>query len=172
MVRSEAFLKVGGFDETVIAAEDDEFCTRVRKAGWVIRRLPINMTLHDANMTRFSEWWKRAVRSGHGFAQVGSIHPEYFTTERNRVLVFAAILPLLAVLLSIIFPYGLIVVAAIYLRSYIRSVQGLKREGLLAKEAWHHGLFLVLSKFPNLLGMGIFYWRNLRGHKMNIIEYK
>lgn len=172
MVRSQAFIQVGGFDETVIAAEDDEFCTRVRKAGWKIRRIPVEMTLHDAAMTRFSEWWRRAVRSGHGFAQVGAMHPEYFKTERKRVLFFGAIFPLFGLLLCLILPLGLIAIVAVYIRSYIRSVQGLKREGLPASEAWHHGMFLVLSKFPNLIGMGIYYWRKLRGHKMNIIEYK
>ncbi|PIE16386.1 MAG: glycosyl transferase [Rhodobacterales bacterium] len=172
MLRSRAFTQTGGFNETVIAAEDDEFCTRIRKAGWTIRRLPLNMTLHDAAMTRFGEWWRRAVRSGHGFAQVGALHPEYFRPERKRVLVFGAILPLLALLSALFFPYGLLVVAAAYLLSYIRTVQGLKRENLPGKEALHHGLFLLLSKFPNLVGMAIFYWRRLRGHKMNIIEYK
>lgn len=39
MVRSAAFESAGGFNEAVIAAEDDEFCVRIRKAGWKIRRL-------------------------------------------------------------------------------------------------------------------------------------
>ena len=34
LVRAEAFRAAGGFDPSVIAAEDDEFCTRLRKAGW------------------------------------------------------------------------------------------------------------------------------------------
>jgi len=172
MVRSDAFIKVGGFDETVIAAEDDEFCTRVRKAGWKIKRLPVEMTLHDAAMTKFSEWWKRAVRSGHGFAQVGDMHPEYFTRERKRALFYAAVLPVLALISAWFVPLGIGLIAGLYLMSYVRSIQGLMREGLPAKESMHHAVFLVLSKFPNLLGMGVFYWRKLRGHKMNIIEYK
>ncbi|KAA8608479.1 glycosyl transferase, partial [Salipiger aestuarii] len=34
MVRAKAFRAIGGFDPAVIAAEDDEFCTRLRKGGW------------------------------------------------------------------------------------------------------------------------------------------
>ncbi|HBQ37121.1 MAG TPA: glycosyl transferase [Rhodobacteraceae bacterium] len=172
LVRSAAFVKVGGFNETVIASEDEEICLRIGKAGWKLRRLPIEMTRHDIAMTKFSEWWQRAVRSGHGFAQVGTMHPEHFKIERKRAVVFAGILPFLALLAVAFWPYGLIAIAAVYLRSYIRSSQGLAQAGLASGEAWHHGLFLVLSKFPNLIGMGVFYWRRLRGHKMNIIEYK
>ena len=87
MVRVTAFDAVGGFDDTVIAAEDDEFCTRIRKAGWKIERLPVDMTRHDAAMTRTSQWWRRAVRTGHGFAQVGDLHPEYFIPRTPAGLV-------------------------------------------------------------------------------------
>ncbi|MEM6500030.1 MAG: glycosyltransferase family A protein, partial [Pseudomonadota bacterium] len=74
MVRRTAFQDVDGFNNTVIAAEDDEFCVRIRDAGWHIRRLPVEMTMHDADMHSFTQWWRRAVRSGHGFAQVGNLH--------------------------------------------------------------------------------------------------
>ena len=86
MVRASVFADLGGFDPTVIAAEDDEFCTRMRKAGWTLERLPEDMTRHDAAMLRFGQWWQRAVRTGHGFAQVGHLHPEYFVKERKRAL--------------------------------------------------------------------------------------
>lgn len=176
MVRSSTFVKVGGFDETVIAAEDDEFCIRVRATGASMRRLPLDMTYHDADMTRFSQWWSRCIRSGHGFAQVGAMHDGYFATERKRVLVYGAIIPAIALVLALVFPtaigVGLLGIAALYGVSYYRSVRGLMREGLPPKEALHHGIFLVISKFPNLIGMGVFVWRRARGHKMNIIEYK
>ena len=74
MVRTQAFRNTGGFNPNVIAAEDDEFCLRLDKAGWKLRRLPLAMTWHDAAMTRFSAWWRRTIRDGHGFAQVGFMH--------------------------------------------------------------------------------------------------
>src|ERR1017187_8143178 len=36
MVRAEVVRAVGGFRDDVIAGEDDEFCVRVRRAGWKI----------------------------------------------------------------------------------------------------------------------------------------
>lgn len=172
MVRSIAFAAVGGFDETVIAAEDDEFCVRIRKADWKIQRLPVEMTLHDAAMTRFGQWWNRAVRSGHGFAQVGDMHPEYFIKERKRVWIYGAILPILALIGMAGVTWILGAVVALYSLSYLRTVMGLHRDGLAWKEAFNHAVFLTLSKFPNLQGILTYKWRQFRGHKMNIIEYK
>ncbi len=172
MVRSRAFESVGGFDETVIAAEDDEFCVRIRKSGWKMQRLPVEMTLHDATMTKFSQWWSRAVRSGHGFAQVGDMHPEYFVKERRRVWVYGAILPLIAIVGISITPWTLLAVLGLYGISYMRTARGLHREGLDIYEAFQHAVFITLSKFPNFLGMLTYKWRRFRGHKMNIIEYK
>lgn len=171
MVRSADFEAVGGFDPTVIAAEDDEFCTRIRKSGKKLLRLPLPMTRHDAAMTRFGQWWQRAVRSGHGFAQVGDLHPEYFRPEKRRVLLFGGVLPVLA-MIGLFWPPLLLAVVALYLLSYTRTVQGLRREGLGRRMALHQALFLSLSKFPNLLGMIRYFRRKARGSAMRIIEYK
>ncbi len=172
MVRAGAFAEVGGFDPSVIAAEDDEFCTRLRKAGWTLERLPHEMTRHDAAMTRFGQWWRRAVRTGHGFAQVGDLHPDYFTTERKRALVYALALPLLILLCALLFwPLALLALAA-YPLNWVRTAQGLRRDGLPAAEARRHALLLTLSKFPNLIGMATYHWRQLRRAPMRLIEYK
>jgi GT2 family glycosyltransferase len=173
MVRKAAYLAVGGFDATVIAAEDDELCCRLRKAGWAMERLPIAMTRHDAAMTEVSQWWRRAERTGHGFAQVGFLHPDYFQRERRRVVMWGLIAPLLALigLFTSLWLTGLAFLA--YVVSYIRTARGLIRnEGLMAKSALHQSVYLTFSKFPNLIGMVRFHLRRLRGRDMRIIEYK
>jgi GT2 family glycosyltransferase len=173
MVRTTAFQATGGFDPNVIAAEDDEFCIRIRAAGWRIRRLPLPMTRHDAAMTRFAEWWQRAKRSGHGFAQVGAMHPPYFQRERRRAVLFGAVLPLFGLLALSVGPLWLLwVIAALYGVSYLRGAANLAREGLELRDALWQASFLSLSKFPNLIGMLIYYRRRLGGRKMMLIEYK
>lgn len=172
MVRVDAYRAAGGYRADVIAAEDDEFCLRLGKAGWNLRRIPVKMTRHDAAMMRFSQWWKRAVRSGHGFAQVGALHPEFFIPERRRVWLYGAILPLLAIGAGWLMPSLILAVLALYGVSYIRTLQGLKRTGLSVGKAAHQALFLTLSKFPNLIGMIIYHLRHARGADMHIIEYK
>ena len=179
LVRSAAFKAIGGFSDVVIAAEDDEFCVRLRQAGWRLMRLPIEMTRHDAAILHFSQWWQRAVRSGHGFAQVGALHPEYFGRERFRVMLFGAVLPtiaafgvVLALLAGTAWALLPLMVLGIYGLSYMRTVQGLWRNGLPIVEALAHGVFLSLSKFPNFVGIFTYWWRQFHGRKMEIIEYK
>ncbi|WP_373049758.1 glycosyltransferase [Thalassovita aquimarina] len=173
MVRSDVFDAVGGFNPTVIAAEDDEFCTRVRKAGHRIIRLPLPMTRHDAAMTRFSQWWQRAVRSGHGFAQVGDLHPDYFVQERRRVMLYGFFLPAMVLTALLVGFYLVLITAlALYGLSYLRTAQGLQREGLERSMALRQSVFLSLSKFPNLIGMARYHLRKWRGSAMRIIEYK
>lgn len=172
MVRAEAWRGVGGMNPAVIAAEDDEFCTRLRKAGWRLERLPREMTRHNAAMLRFGQWWRRAVRTGHGFAQVGHLHPEYFRTERRRVLIFALALPLLFLLGLAVWPPLGLAVLALYVVSHLRSIRGLRADGLSPRMAHRLALLLTLSKFPNLVGMTRFHLRRLRGADMRIIEYK
>ncbi len=171
MVRTVAYHEAGGFNHHVIAAEDDEFCLRLGKAGWQLKRLPADMTRHDAAMTGFGQWWQRAVRSGHGFAQVGHLHPEFFMPERRRVWFYGAKLPLLAVGGLWLWPL-LPLVLTLYGVSYIRTMQGLKHAGLPTHASAHKALFLTLSKFPNLIGMLIYHLRRMRGADMRIIEYK
>ena len=172
MVRREAFTAVGGFDSRVIAAEDDEFCVRIRKAGWGIRRIPVEMTSHDAAMLNFGQWWQRAVRSGHGFAQVGDLHSEYFTTERRRVLFYGVILPVTAAAGLAISWWITLAALALYGASFARTAWGINHNGLPAGEAAAHAGLLTLSKFPNVIGMATYWRRRLRGSDMEIIEYK
>jgi len=172
MVRGEAWRSVGGMDPSVIAAEDDEFCVRLRKAGWGLERIPQEMTRHDAAMTRISQWWSRAVRTGHGYAQVGHMHPGYFGQARRRVVLYGVVLPLLFLAGLIVSPWLSLATLLVYGLSYQRSARGLIREGLPSGQAWHHALFLTLSKFPNVIGMARYHLRRLRGADMRIIEYK
>jgi GT2 family glycosyltransferase len=172
MVRVTAFQAAGGFDPEIIAAEDDEFCTRLRKAGWRLIRIPENMSLHDGGVLHFSQWWKRAERTGHGFAQVGHLHPEYFVRERQRGWVYGLILPLVAVFGAIVSPLVPLLVLAAYAMSYLKTMRGLQAEGLPGGEAVRHAGFLTLSKFPNIIGMMRYHWRRLNHAQMLIIEYK
>ncbi len=172
MVRTAAFQQVSGFNPQVIAAEDDEFCTRLRKAGWRLRRLPEAMTHHDAHMMRFSQWWSRAVRTGHGFEQVNDLHPEYFQRERKRMWVYGAVLPVLALIGALFFWPLLALVLLLFTVSYQRTVLGLIRSGLPRLRAIHHGFYLFLSKFPNIVGAATYHKRKRRGADMVIIEYK
>ncbi|KPP85349.1 MAG: putative glycosyltransferase [Rhodobacteraceae bacterium HLUCCO07] len=172
MVRRDLFARLEGFDPHVIAAEDDELCVRVRDAGFRVHRLPLPMTHHDAAMHSFAQWWQRAIRSGHGFAQVGDLHPGHFVKERRRVWLFGAVLPFLAIVGAVMSWPLLLAVLALYSLSYVRTVRGLRRAGLPLATAMRHSVLLFLSKFPNLIGAMRYHKRKRRGWDMEIIEYK
>lgn len=69
LFRTAPLLAAGGFREDLIAGEEPDLCFRIRGAGWQIRRVDADMTLHDAAMTRFSQWWQRSRRSGYATAE-------------------------------------------------------------------------------------------------------
>ena len=168
MVRVRAFQQIGGFNPLLIAGEDPEFSLRLGKAGWRLERLPISMTLHDANMTRFSQWWKRTVRTGHCFAEIGRMHPPHFRRETLRVWAYGLILPLLFLLGLITSGWISLAVLALYALSYWKTWRGLSAAPMAAKQA----ALLTLAKIPNLLGMLTYHRRRRNGDDMRIIEYK
>ena len=69
LMRGEAFASVDGFDASVVAGEEPDLCLRLRQKGWKVRRLDAEMTLHDADMMHFSQWWKRMLRAGYAYAE-------------------------------------------------------------------------------------------------------
>ncbi|MFD1195094.1 glycosyltransferase [Seohaeicola saemankumensis] len=180
LVRRTAFEAVDGLNPALIAGEDEEFCLRLAAAGWGLERLPEPMTRHDAAMTRFSQWWQRAVRAGHAFAQIGRIHPQHFRPERRRVLFYGVILPLVALAGIIMALAGTVLagllltvaVLTVYELSWLRTTRGLMRDGLPAREAMRHALLLTISKFPNVIGALTYYARLLQRRDMHLIEYK
>ena len=174
MVRAAAFRAAGGFDGAIIASEDEEFCLRLReRTGLLVRRIPRVMTRHDAAMTRIGEWWRRAVRTGHGFAEVGRLHPCHFLRERRRAWFYGLGLPVLALGGAAAGLWWLFALALLaYAVNGVRTARGLVRAGLEPGNAWRQAGFLVLSKFPNLQGMLTYHVRRLRRLPMRIIEYK
>lgn len=168
LIRWVAVDQVGGYRDAVIAAEDDEMCQRLRIAGWELWRIGQEMTLHDAAILRFGQWWRRAVRAGHGFAQVGALQPQHFVAERRRVWMWGAVLPVLALVWG---PLTL-GVALLYAASFARGAWRFSRKGAGARQALAASALITLSKFPNLQGVLTYHWRKRRGAVARIIEYK
>src|ERR1700678_63187 len=92
MMRQDAFEQANGFRPDLICGEEPELCVRLRQVGWRIWRLADDMTLHDAAMYRFSQWWKRMLRGGYAFAQGVALHgapPErHWVAESRRAWVW------------------------------------------------------------------------------------
>lgn len=172
MVRRSAFEAVGGFNPEIIAAEDDDFCLRVSAAGWQLKRLPLEMARHDAAIERFGQWWQRMKRAGHGFAQVGLLHPGHFTHARRRAWLFGLVLPILGVGGAMLSLWILLGVGGLYILSFGKTYVGLLRKPLTHEDAIITAAFLVLAKFPNLQGILTYWLRRLWRRETRLIEYK
>ncbi len=173
MMRVDAFAAVGGYRDDLIAGEDPELCVRLRGAGWRIWRLDSQMTLHDAAMTRFGQWWRRALRSGYAFAQGAYLHgapPErHCVWESRRTWLWGIWLPLACLVAGLTFePWGWaawFIYPLQVLRQTVRNPGPLGDRVLLA-------LFQVLGRFPEALGQVSFLRDRLFGRQARLIEYK
>ncbi|MEX6632101.1 glycosyltransferase [Hyphococcus lacteus] len=172
LVRTKNFKSVGGFNPTIIAAEDDDFCVRVREDGSRILRIDADMCLHDADIHHFRQWWQRMVRAGHAFAQLGEIHPGYFKAQRRRAWGWGFFLPVLSLLL-VPMTWGLsLLLLFLYPLSLFRTRSGLIAAGIAAQHATLAALFMTLSKFPNLKGIIDYRVKKLKRRNIGIVEYK
>jgi GT2 family glycosyltransferase len=167
------FQQVGGFNTRLIAGEEPELCVRIRQAGWRVWRLDAEMTLHDAAMTRFAQWWKRTRRAGHAFAEGAAIHgapPErHFVAPTRRALLWGVALP--AAALVAVPPTG--GWSLILLLAYPAQVLRLaRRAGIGGRESWEKAFFLVLGKVPEAIGVAEYWLRRLFRRPAGLIEYK
>ncbi|ODN65414.1 glycosyltransferase family 2 protein [Methylophaga muralis] len=95
LFRLTALQTVDGYREGLIAGEEPEMCYRMRQLGWKIMRLDAEMTLHDAAMTRFGQWWKRNQRAGHAYAESYALHgndQEHFRKKETRSIVILGVI--------------------------------------------------------------------------------
>ena len=173
LMRVNAFEKVHGFRADLIAGEEPELCVRLRACGWKIWRLDQEMTLHDAAMTRFGQWWKRNMRSGYAFAEGAQLHgapPErHWVKESRRALMWGLWIPVAAISLTLFLGNWGLAMLLVYPAQVVRlAVRGTRT----LKENWLHALFLVLCKFPEATGQLNFFYNRLAGRTARLIEYK
>ena len=173
MIRASALGAAGGYREDVIAAEEDELSVRLRAAGWRIWRLENDMANHDASMTRFDQWWRRALRSGYAFAQGAHLHgrrPErHFVWESCRAWLWGMLVPLLALAGAVLFGLWAWALLLIYPLQILR--QATRNSGSLRDRIWL-ALFQILARFPEVCGQLKYLRDRLLVRQARIIEYK
>jgi len=176
LVRIRPFRDVGGFASELIAGEEPDLCVRLRERGWRIVSVDAPMAIHDADMLYLGQWWRRAVRSGHAYAEVTWRHrggPSAFW-QRNVASNWAwgAGLPLLALLAA---PYtrgwGLLALGgwiALALRIFATS----NRRDLDWRDRALYSAACALGKTPAAWGQTRFYLGLWTGRRSALIEHK
>jgi GT2 family glycosyltransferase len=176
MMRVKAFVEAGGFDASLIAGEEPEFAQRLRRSGWKILSLDKDMALHDAGLTRFGQWWKRALRSGHAYAQVcwmgSGLRGRFGLRACARVWFWIVVFPILAGLSYRVHPLAPLAAAALYPLQMLRIAFGLGRRGAPAGTALAYGMLWLPSQGAQWLGQLKFLWMRLTRRESTLIEYK
>lgn len=72
LMRRSALAEVGGYDSELMAGEEPELCRRLRAAGYRVLHIDVPMTGHDLCMTRFVQYWRRALRAGYAYAEIAN----------------------------------------------------------------------------------------------------
>lgn len=173
LMRVSAVASAHGYREDLIAGEEPELCVRLRRNGWRIWRLGADMTKHDAAMTDFTQWWRRAVRSGYAFAQGAHIHgaaPElHWVAESQRAMRWGFYLPLFILLACVFKPLFGLLFALIYPLQVLRLTF---KSALPLKLAFLQAFYLTLGKFAEAIGQIKFIWHRYTHQQASIIEYK
>lgn len=177
MMRIDAFQQVGGFSNTLIAGEEPELCLRLRGAGFEIHRLAVEMTLHDAALTRFSQWWKRNARAGHAalelvFRYGRNAGPA--AMRRVRSILVWSLGPLGAALITAPFlgAWSLVFLCAFGVLGF-RIYQNERARDRSPSHARLYAIACCIGKFAELEGFLRFGWNWLfRGGRNQLIEYK
>ncbi len=171
LIRTKCLIEVDGYKDYFVAGEEPEMCYRLRQNNWKIYRLDKEMTLHDANITRFSQWWKRAKRSGFAFALSAKEHgkgaEKYGVRRALRPIIWSGVL-VLSIILSTIYPTALFALL-IFPLQIIKMFLKQKNKTLYGFKSC---VFLTLSKLPEALGVMELIVKSLRKQSYTIIEYK
>jgi len=176
LMRLSAFREAGGFNPHLIAGEEPDLCIRMRAGGGVVSRLDAEMTLHDAAMTRFAQWWRRSLRTGYmtGLSSKdGRSLDRQSIQEALRIYFWGIILPLIALCLApatgghslwllLLYPLWVVRIA----KERVRDHRDPPSHALL------YALACMAGKLPNALGQARFLWHRLRGSRSEIVEYK
>lgn len=178
LMRLAAVREVGGYNSAIIAAEDDEVCLRMRLRGWRVLRIDAEMTLHDMAMSRFQQWWKRSVRTGHAYAEGSSMYgrtPERHFVRQTRSTIFWGITaPILG--LGLAWPTwgaSLLVLTGGYLFLYRRT-----KRYYVVQRRWPHAdaqlyaFWIVLAKLPHASGLVRYWMGRLLGKRSPVIDYR
>jgi GT2 family glycosyltransferase len=173
LIRVNCFVSVGGYRDTLIAGEEPELCVRLRFAGYKIWRLDSEMTLHDANITSFKQWWNRTVRAGYAYAEGSSLHgtaPEYhWVAETRRAKIWAIFLPALIFVLLLFKPIWAMLLILIYPLQWLRLILKNKLPFQISALV---AFFSIIGKFAEVFGQVKFMVNRFSNRQAKIIEYK
>jgi GT2 family glycosyltransferase len=200
LFRRSVLAAAGGYDETLIAGEEPELCRRIMALGFTIYHPDLPMTKHDIAMTRWRQYWKRASRAGHAYAEVAerfrSTPNPFWSDEcahnRKRALTLlglclAGLLGSIACLLASIagifaFPALLSALPVLLVPGFLIALAartGYKARWKAPSGTLHdaitlflYGVHSHLQQIPIFFGQLQYRWNRRKGRRALLVEYK
>jgi glycosyltransferase involved in cell wall biosynthesis len=181
VMRREVLAAVQGYDSTLIAGEEPEVCRRIRGQGFRVLHVDAPMTKHDFNMTRVRQYWRRALRSGHAYAEVSKRFRDTDDPLWQRARVrnlqrgtFWTVTAGLALLASIVrrSPLPALAWMALLILMAVRSGWKARWKSPDAATLFLYGLHCHLEQVPIFFGQLRFDLDAWRGKRRELIEYK
>ncbi|HHO76656.1 MAG TPA: glycosyltransferase [Deltaproteobacteria bacterium] len=164
LIKREVLEATAGFDEALVAGEDPELSYRVRQLGFQILRIDIPMTLHDINMSSWSQYFRRAYRSGYAYAEIGM----RFIRNRERLwlrelarIVIRAVAPPAVIFAGYLTGFktpGIILGLLVLLRPILRMGNLLKTFGQTRTMTFAYACHSILVIYPQFLGIARYFW--------------
>jgi cellulose synthase/poly-beta-1,6-N-acetylglucosamine synthase-like glycosyltransferase len=181
LIRRSVLEEVNGFDERLIAGEEPEMCWRIRARGYQIMGVDRSMVVHDLAMTRWSQYWRRALRSGFALAEISTrfrhtSSPLWLHQSRRNILqgIIMLLLFLLAPILAIVCRTPIPIALAIGIVSLLTLRTALRarwKSGSLVTLLLY-GLHSHVQHIPILFGQLIYQHARRTGRVQGLIEYK
>lgn len=169
LIRRAALVERGGFDPALEAGEEPDLCTRARLAGERLLSVNTPMARHDMDMSTFGAYWKRAVRSGHAYAEIASRYRTspipLWTTEVRSNLILAGAVVALVVAVSIAWsPWLAIAIVIVGFAALVgrKFLQHAADDAPLSTKI-AYALHVYVVKIPLILGHVRYYWRRTVG---------
>ena len=180
LMRRSALVEIAGFDASLIAGEEPELCRRLRGCGYRIEHIDVPMTGHDLNMSRFSQYWRRAVRAGYAYAEISTRYrdsddPMWLQQSRRNVrsagfwFAWSAIAFAGAALKSVWVIPVLAVLPLLIIRSAWKCRMKAPGQAILLLL---YGLHSHFQQVPILAGQLRYFFQRRSGQQGKQIEYK
>jgi len=181
LFRREVLEATGGFDETLIAGEEPELCRRILGLGFKIVHVDRAMTKHDLAITKFSQYWRRATRAGHAFAEVSerfaaTANPFWLEdARRNRrraLVLLGMVLATLVAGVAFVSVWPIVALVALFALLALRTAWRARWKSADTFALLLYGVHSHLQQLPIFVGQLQFRLNRRRGRQAELVEYK
>lgn len=181
LMRRDVLAEIDGYNPQLIAGEEPEMCQRIRAKGYEIWHIDHAMTLHDLAITRWSQYWRRAVRAGHAYAEVSNLlkntETPLWERDAKRNLMLAIILISVAIFglagslfFSSMLPFLLSL--GFFTAISIRTAWKCRWKSTDIMSLILYGVHSHFQQIPIAFGQLSYYYLRWQGKRRGLIEYK